>query len=696
MRWAPLLGLLALASGCRSAEPKPGPEAGASAQAVAPYELTFEGNSAFSAGKLRDQIAANLAEFERSGLERSYIDDAAFDLELFYLARGFPDVVTLYEVVPAADGRPALVTIHVEEGPRTVVKSVNFVGNEVYTEEQLLDFLDGRRQGFLSSGALYYVASAAREAREQIFSAYQGLGYRSVNVELGNPVFSSDRTEVTLTYTITEGPRYRLGTVDVTGDPPLDEQGNELVLEEWRKLVAELEASGDVPLDPRAPFRMKSRIIEVLGAAGYADAEVDVRRTLAEDGAARVDVELHTTLGPRITLSGVRFEGIDKVDENLVRKLVKVDPGGPADMVAIRQGVADLYATGFFKRVGQELVPTPDQGEHSRELVVSVEEYVPLELYVEPGYGSYEGLRLRVGFRDRNLFGRRLDLSGDAKVSVRDVRGNIKLTNPNFLDKGLEAGVTLTAGEREEPTFTSREIGAGLFLTRSFSERASLTTGYQLRSTDASDVSSTQATANDIDISSVRLDYRYDSRRSILGTSSGFYGTTGLEYGDEAIHSDLDFWRFQAQIAWFARLTDTTFFGVRFRGGLIQPRGGDQIPVQEQYFNGGQNSVRSFRQSELARDPMGIVIGGEAANTISLELRQRLVGDLEGALFYDRGNVSLRAESPFDNDFLGEAIGVGLRYQLPIGALRLDVGFNPDPGPFDEDFVIHFAVGNPF
>ena len=81
---------------------------------------------------------------------------------------------------------------------------------------------------------------------------------------------------------------------------------------------------------------------------------------------------------------------------------------------------------------------------------------------------------------------------------------------------------------------------------------------------------------------------------------------------------------------------------------------------------------------------------------LSAECRQRLLGNLSGALFYDAGNLAARYEDYFEFNGMRQALGLGLRYLLPIGPARIDWGVNPDPGENDEEWVIHFAVGLAF
>ena len=81
---------------------------------------------------------------------------------------------------------------------------------------------------------------------------------------------------------------------------------------------------------------------------------------------------------------------------------------------------------------------------------------------------------------------------------------------------------------------------------------------------------------------------------------------------------------------------------------------------------------------------------------LSVELRRRLVGSLTGAFFVDTGNTVLDHNDYLDFDDFRTGIGVGLRYMLPIGPLRIDGAVNPEAGPGEDDYVIHLSVGMAF
>jgi len=149
---------------------------------------------------------------------------------------------------------------------------------------------------------------------------------------------------------------------------------------------------------------------------------------------------------------------------------------------------------------------------------------------------------------------------------------------------------------------------------------------------------------------------------------------------------------------WFQQ--SSIAFGAR--AGIIHsltvsgPEEATAIPIDERFFNGGSDTVRSFGERDLGpHDNHGHPIGGEFFTVFNIEYTFPIYGELQGAVFTDAGNLLPTSEEPGLND-MRYALGAGLRYKLPIGPIRLDYGVNPDPHP-DEDFgAFHFSFGFAF
>jgi outer membrane protein assembly factor BamA len=122
----------------------------------------------------------------------------------------------------------------------------------------------------------------------------------------------------------------------------------------------------------------------------------------------------------------------------------------------------------------------------------------------------------------------------------------------------------------------------------------------------------------------------------------------------------------------------------------------NELPIDERFFNGGAMTVRSFGERELGpHDPKGNPIGGEFFTVFNIEYTFPIIGELQGALFTDAGNLLPTSEKPGLDD-LRYALGFGVRYKLPIGPIRLDYGFNPDPQAHEDNGAFHFSFGFAF
>ena len=355
-------------------------------------------------------------------------------------------------------------------------------------------------------------------------------------------------------------------------------------------------------------------------------------------------------------------------------------------------------------------------------MVVQVVEVPSLELYLEPGWGSYEKLRLIAGLREKSLLGTGIILNPEAKVSVKAQSLSVRFTDPWFLNSEITADVPTYYSNREEPSFTRRDLGFGTFFSKALSDSWKTTVGYNLRITDLSDVApdvQDPDTGSNYNLGSIQAQLTYDTRDDLFFPLQGKRIFFSAERADTLFGGDITFLRMSGGIRLFYRLLPATVLGLRYQTGWILP-GSDEagLPISELFFNGGENTVRSFKESELGpKDASGNPVGGYGYNVINMELRQRVYGNFIATAFIDFGNVSPNRSrfelglSPYTssseivsdtlNDFFSEmrpGVGIGLQYLLPVGPLRLDLAYNPDADKErnEDEFVFHFSVGTAF
>lgn len=222
---------------------------------------------------------------------------------------------------------------------------------------------------------------------------------------------------------------------------------------------------------------------------------------------------------------------------------------------------------------------------------------------------------------------------------------------------------------------------------------------------------------------------------SVLGTSL---------FGDSL--ETYQFAKSQIDLRKIERLTRNTNLAFRLNVGLAYPYGDNQsLPYEKYFFAGGSSSIRAWRPRRLGPGAFGIFEKDDADNPTefidysneqrgelliesSVELRQDLVGFLEGAIFVDAGNIwtvrNSLVEADRDaegddgvfrfNEFMNEmavGTGIGLRFDLQFLVFRLDLGMKLfDPAQkkgerfvgdeifsnFSRNSEINIGIGYPF
>jgi outer membrane protein assembly factor BamA len=225
-------------------------------------------------------------------------------------------------------------------------------------------------------------------------------------------------------------------------------------------------------------------------------------------------------------------------------------------------------------------------------------------------------------------------------------------------------------------------------------------------------------------INTIGFSHTFDLRESPLVSPRGFVADNTWDVASSAFGSQIDLLRTTLRMSYYLPFGPRTLtpgvvedggpptawqrwwqgsslaFGARL--GVIHSLSNSgsgefaEIPIDERFFNGGASSVRSFIERDLGpHDRQGNPIGGEFSTVFNVEYTFPIFGELQGALFTDAGNLLLTSEEPGLDD-MRYGVGVGLRYKLPIGPIRLDYGINPNPGPFEDAGAFHFSFGFAF
>lgn len=671
------------------------------------WRLAFQGNAHLAESVLREAVAEELADFSRAEFPETMADDAAFLLESTYKKQGYAFAKVSYGIFAEPDG--TRLQFNISEGVLVEVASLVIYGNSAFATDELLAFFAEKDDDVFGSDFHRFVESDIRDALAGIADFYKGEGFLRVAIDEPVFLFSEDRSRVEVRLTIQEGEKTTVGAIGFLGD----------ILEEARpeldKLTADMTGK---PLVGRRKLMLRSGVQEVYGNLGYPDAKIDIKEKRSDSSAA-VDLVCTVISGPRVTIGAIRVSGNTRTETDFILQRLALQEGEQFSSLKKRESFRRLYQTGLFSKVA--IVLAEGLSETERLLEVQVEETLSREIFFQAGWGSYEFLRGSSGFQDNNIFGSGRVFRAEVGGSIKSANVEAAIRDPWILGSDITADLPVFYRYREEPSFTSEEIGLSMLLVKDLRKDLSVTMGYLYSSTKTKDITALEVIApeSDYTVASIKLQTTLDNRNDIFFPTGGRKISAVAEIAEPSMGSGLSFYRFNFGARQFYPLGKKNTLALHYETGAIFP-GRNQviIPIGERFFNGGENTVRSFQESELGpKDSSGDPLGGLAFNVFSVEMRRLLTDRLAASLFMDYGNVAPNLspeedeQRPFTDrqavidrtlsDYFSDfrpGLGAGVQYLLPVGPARLDFAWNPaqDKDREEDNVTVHFSIGMAF
>ena len=216
-------------------------------------------------------------------------------------------------------------------------------------------------------------------------------------------------------------------------------------------------------------------------------------------------------------------------------------------------------------------------------------------------------------------------------------------------------------------------------------------------------------------LSAISIDAGRNTTGNILDARRGYVAALHLEQAGRWLAGDYNYYALTAEGRYYHTIFGRAVVAVRGRIGSIDPlnheiSGGEEaaleigVPFHKRYFLGGATNLRGWGRFDVSPlSGAGLPIGGHAFMDFSTEVRVPIWGKLGGVIFLDGGNVWTKPWDINANDLYYD-VGPGLRYNTPIGPIRVDFGYqlNRIPGllvngePEPRRYRIHFSIGQAF
>lgn len=494
-------------------------------------------------------------------------------------------------------------------------------------------------------------------------------------------------------YRVVPGPIYRISHLNVRMPPHLKAGFPGVGLSVGDPLAAEKVTEG--------VKRIENYLAE---NACLLNIDVDYQATVIHsENAARL--EYRVAPSPEVHIGQVYVEGLTTVEEDFLRKRLKLEAGdcfsrGKMDAAKLR-----LLRTNLIAGVNAE-VSEPNAGIVDITFLVIERKHRTVRLGV--GYSSDDGGGVSAGWEHRNILGRGEKIEVETRAYEVTQSLKAELLVPRFFRDDQDFSATAEAENEERDSYEAESITIGGTISRRHTKHRTFSVGSELK---FSRVQEEGEESENYNLLSFPLGIKIDTTDNLLDAQSG--ATVALEvkpYFD--LRSDgTQFTKNTLVMTGYHTFDETRFdptLALRIKAGVISGADNLDIPADERFYAGGGGSVRGYSYqalgprrlipSTVAGEPpeLSDPIGGRALSEISLEGRFRFTESWGGVLFVDGGNAYADPQPSFNDLYWGA--GLGVRYMTSFAPLRFDIAFPLDrrEGLDDSSYQIYVSLGQAF
>ena len=664
-------------------------------------QVVFEGNSKLSDDALSKEVQLRT---------RSVYTDAAAQADRqrileMYARRGRFSARVEPKVIQRDRDRVDVV-FEITEGDTALISRINFVGNESFSDSRLKEIVSSREEAWYRpfSSSDTYEPERLNFDRELLRRYYHRQGFADAEVTGAAAELSPDRSSFFVTYTINEGPRYRLAKVDITSSL-------RNVTADQLRGVLEIH-SGDW-YDADAIERVSQAISDSANMQGAPFVDVNPRVTRDTEGKT-IDVVFEVTESQRQYVERIDVTGNTRTQDRVIRREMRLAEGDAFNAVQVQRSRQRIRDLGYFNDV--QITSQPGSRPETVVLNTQVQERATGELSLGGGYSTDAGALADVGLRERNLLGTGIDGRINTTIAQRRSQVEMSVTDPSFMDRNLALGFDLYYVVRDLTDYSGyeeRRVGGSFRAGYEFNERLRQSWAYTLTRRNVFNIDPLASLAIQEQqgvtwLSQIGQTLTYDTRDSRLDPRSGYVIRLGTDLA--GLGGDVAYVRARVDGSYyipFERWLGDPDYVLAISGsyGIMQSFADKPERIVDRFFLGGEN-LRGFAVAGAGpRDvssPNRDSLGGRMIWTQSTEMRFPLPVPSElgliGRAFVDVGSLSdVDARSGVVDDSSPRVgAGVGISWRSPFGLINIDIAQAVVKKDYDETQVFRFGFGTRF
>ena len=561
--------------------------------------IDISGNSALKTEILLESFDG-IGITEGQVYKRSTLERMKAELVRSYSSQGrYGAGVEIYET-PQPRNRVSI-SIEIDEGESAKIDGITILGNNIFSDEDLLDVMELSEGSWLSflSNDDQYSREKLQGDLENLESYYLDRGYLQFSIESSQVSISRDRSSIYITYIISEGPKYTISDVKIVGDMPINEELIDPIIETQK----------DITYSQAQITQIEEIFTSLLGNEGYAFASVKGQPDIDEE-MLEVDLSFVIDPGKRTYTRKILFEGNEITQDDVLRREMRQFEGAWASDDKIEQSRVRLERLGFFKEVNVETVPVPGTDDQI-DVKFRVEEETTGNVGGNLGYSDF-GLMIGFNLQERNFLGTGNSVGIAINKSIYQEVYNLSFYDPYYTIDGASRGYSLyyrktDYGEFNIANYTSDSQGLGIQFGYPISDtqRVGLNLTY-----DRTEIDQGTLPVRDI------LDFLLEEGNSFQTVSAqavwsritlnrGMFPTDGAS--TEALFlatlplSDINYYKLNIRQKFYQPLNVWDLvFGFQGEIGYLAPYGDtNNVPFFQHFYAGGPRSLRGFESNTL-------------------------------------------------------------------------------------------------
>ena len=712
--------------------------------------VAFEGNK-----KAKDeQLQGEVQSKPRGTFSRATVQTDVSRIIEVYQRSGRYDVRVEPKVIELPNSRVDLI-FEINEGDKTGVRKLIFVGNRNYSDGRLKDVIKTSESNFLSflKTTDIYDPDRIEADRDLLRRFYLKHGFADIRIVSAVGEYDPERKGFIVTFTIEEGDIYRFGTVDI--------QSNISVVDA-ASLRGKLRAGpGDVYNAEAVEKTVEDVTIEI-AKRGYPFAAVRPRGERNYEGKV-VNVVYVIEEGPRSYVERINIRGNTRTRDYVIRREFDFSEGDPFNRALVERAERRLKNLNYFKQV--KVTNEPGSAPDRVVINVDVEEQSTGEFSVAGGYSTADGFVGEVSIGERNLLGRGHVARAGVTYGSRARGFDLSFVEPYLFGYRLAFGLDFFHKETTSAqyvSYLSKTTGGGFRFGIPLTENLSTQLRYSLYQQEIT-LPNQLKNCNNINPNSANNTFPTPTNMNIIDPATGAAFVTNCYADGEAslavrkelaqgavlvsyagynlvfnsldqnknptkglmIEFKQDFAGLGGDVNFIKTMMDSRYYYevlpdiisvTRLQGGYLTGWGGKELRMLD-HFQGGPNYVRGFAPAgfgprDLTPGTTNDPLGGTMYWAASLEMQTPFYFvpkdfGLRGSVFADAGQL-WNYRGPTSWDVTGEtlivgdsnkvrsAVGVGLIWDSPFGPLRFDIAYPITKESFDRTQIFRFGGGTRF